>query len=321
MAKIIENAKNYTGNELDQIFIRPTFTGEDAKELGIRVMYNIPQNTTMNFFAKQSNIVKEFATGWQGGEASKKYQKTIEMKKVKAEVGYQAEDYFATVFEKITGRSDVSLQDLTGTDLAKAEEELFRDAIKEDIRVAMWVGDTAGTLSDYTTFDGFLKKAATYTDSKKYKLSATPTASNVLASFKAVWNAASDTLRAMKSKGNLRFYVTSDVYNALEEAYDGKDNSEAYRGLVDGRPVLKWRGIEVKEMHAESYLKTAQSAIVLTHRDNLVLAVNTNDMPSAGVRMWYNPDENENRQRAAFLASAEILDESLLVYASTTVSA
>lgn len=319
MSKIIENAKNYTGTELDQIFIRPTFTGEDAKELGIRVMYNIPQNTTMNFFAKQSNILKEFATGWQGGEASKKYQKTIEMKKVKAEVGYQAEDYFATVFEKITNRSDVSLQDLTGTDLAKAEEELFRDAIKEDLRCAMWAGDTDATLSDYNTFDGFLKKAATYTDSKKVKLSA-PTASNIIASFKAVWNAASETLRAMKSKGNLCFFVTSDVYNALEEAYDGKTNSVAYQEMVNGRAVLRWHGIEVKEIHAESVLKVAQSAILLSHKDNLVLAVNTTDMPSAGVRMWYNPDENENRQRAAFLASAEILDESLVVYSSTTVA-
>ena len=319
MSKIIENAKNYTGAELDQIFIRPTFTGEDAKELGIRVMYNIPQNTTMNFFAKQSNILKEFATGWQGGEASKKYQKTIEMKKVKAEVGYQAEDYFATVFEKITNRSDVSLQDLTGTDLAKAEEELFRNAIKEDLRCAMWAGDTDATLSDYNTFDGFLKKAATYTDSKKVKLSA-PTASNIIASFKAVWNAASETLRAMKSKGNLCFFVTSDVYNALEEAYDGKTNSVAYSEMINGRAVLRWHGIEVKEIHAESVLKVAQSAILLSHKDNLVLAVNTTDMPSAGVRMWYNPDENENRQRAAFLASAEILDESLVVYSSTTVA-
>lgn len=319
MSKIIENAKNYTGTELDQIFIRPTFTGEDAKELGIRVMHNIPQNTTMNFFAKQTNILKEFATGWQGGEASKKYQKTIEMKKMKAEVGYQAEDYFATIFEKITNRSDVSMQNLTGTDLAKAEEELFRDAIKEDLRCAMWAGDTDATLSGYNTFDGFLKKAATYTDSKKVKLSA-PTASNIIASFKSVWNAASETLRAMKSKGNLRFFVTSDVYNALEEAYDGKTNSVAYTEMVNGRSVLRWHGIEVKEIHAESVLKVSQSVILLTDKDNLVLAVNTTDMPSAGVRMWYNPDENENRQRAAFLASAEILDESLVVYASTTVA-
>lgn len=320
MAKIIENAKNYSGTEMDQIFIRPTFTGEDAKALGIRVMYNIPQNTTMNFFAKQSNILKEYATGWQGGEASKKYQKTIEMAKVKAEVGYQAEDYFATIFEKITNRSDVSLQDLTGTDLAKAEEELFREAIAEDLRSAMWVGDTAGTLSDYITFDGFLKKAATYTDSVKYKLTA-PTASNIISSFKAVWNAASETLRAMKSTGKLVFFVTSDVYNALEEAYDGKTNSVAYGEMVNGRSVLRWHGIEVKEMQADSRLKQKQSVILLAHKDNLVLAVNTSDMPSAGVRMWYNPDENENRQRAAFLASAEILDESLIVFASTAVSA
>lgn len=316
MAKIIENAKNYTGTELDQIFIRPTFTGEDAKALGIRVMYNIAQNTTMNFFAKQSNILKEFATGWQGGEASKKYQKTIEMAKVKAEVGYQAEDYFATVFEKITNRSDVSLQDLTGTDLAKAEEELFREAIAEDLRSAMWVGDVDGTLSDYTTFDGFLKKASTYTDSVKYKLTAL-TASNIIGSFKAVWNAASETLRAMKSTGKLVFFVTSDVYNALEEAYDGKTNSVAYGEMVNGRSVLRWHGIEVKEMQADSRLKVKQSVILLAHKDNLVLALNTRDMPSSGVRMWYNPDENENRQRAAFLASAEILDESLIVFAST----
>jgi hypothetical protein len=291
-------------------------TGEDAKALGIRVMYNIPQNTTMNFFAKQSNILKEFSTGWQGGEASKKYQKTIEMAKVKAEVGYQAEDYFATVFEKITNRSDVSLQDLTGTDLAKAEEELFREAIAEDLRSAMWVGDVDATLSDYNTFDGFLKKASTYTDSVKHKLTA-PTASNIIGSFKAVWNAASETLRAMKSTGKLVFFVTSDVYNALEEAYDGKTNSVAYGEMVNGRSVLRWHGIEVKEMLADSRLKVKQSVILLAHKDNLVLAVNTSDMPSAGVRMWYNPDENENRQRAAFLASAEILDESLIVFAST----
>lgn len=319
MAKIIENAKNYTGAEMDQVFIRPTFTGEDAKALGIRVMYNIPQNTTMNFFAKQSNILKEFATGWQGGEASKKYQKTIEMAKVKAEVGYQAEDYFATVYEKIVGRSDVSLQDLTGTDLAKAEEELFRDAIAEDLRSAMWVGDTAGTLSDYETFDGFIKKASTYTDSVKYKMSA-PTASNIISTLKAVWNAASPALRAMKSSGKLCFFVSNDVYNALEEAYDGKTNSVAYGEMVNGRSVLAWHGIEVKDMGIDGKLKSAVPTIILAHKDNLVLAVNTNDMPSAGVRMWYNPDENENRQRAAFLASAEILDESLIVYASTTVA-
>jgi len=33
------------------------------------------------------------------------------------------------------------------------------------------------------------------------------------------------------------------------------------------------------------------------------------------VRMWYNPDLMENRQRAIFMAGTEILDEELMVLA------
>lgn len=53
---------------------------------------------------------------------------------------------------------------------------------------------------------------------------------------------------------------------------------------------------------------------MLTDRLNLVLAVNTADMPGNEVRMWYNPDEMENRQRAVFMAGCAILDESLVTY-------
>ena len=52
---------------------------------------------------------------------------------------------------------------------------------------------------------------------------------------------------------------------------------------------------------------------ILTDRRNLVLAVNTADYPGSEVRMWYNPDEMENRQRAIFMAGCEILDETLVV--------
>ena len=54
---------------------------------------------------------------------------------------------------------------------------------------------------------------------------------------------------------------------------------------------------------------------MLTDRRNLVLAVNTADMPGNEVRMWYNPDEMENRQRAVFMAGSQILDGNLITYA------
>ena len=51
---------------------------------------------------------------------------------------------------------------------------------------------------------------------------------------------------------------------------------------------------------------------MLTDRRNLVLALNTADMPENEVRMWYNPDEMENRQRATFLAGTAIIDDNLV---------
>ena len=46
------------------------------------------------------------------------------------------------------------------------------------------------------------------------------------------------------------------------------------------------------------------------------MAVNTADYPGSEVRMWYNPDEMENRQRATFMVGCEVLDENLVVLAS-----
>ena len=46
-----------------------------------------------------------------------------------------------------------------------------------------------------------------------------------------------------------------------------------------------------------------------------MLAVNTSDFPVIEIRMWYNPDEMENRQRAVFMAGTQILDEALISFA------
>ena len=53
MAQLIENAKTYTGEELANIFLRPSFTGDSAAALGLRVLYNTPVNTTLNFLINQ----------------------------------------------------------------------------------------------------------------------------------------------------------------------------------------------------------------------------------------------------------------------------
>ena len=80
---LIESSKVYSGRELETIFFRPTFTGQSAQDLGIRVLYNMPMPTTIHLWSPASNVLKPYQTGWQGGESAVKEQKTIDMKKVK----------------------------------------------------------------------------------------------------------------------------------------------------------------------------------------------------------------------------------------------
>lgn len=87
---------------------------------------------------------------------------------------------------------------------------------------------------------------------------------------------------------------------------------------MNGRQTLAYHGIPVVDVRLGNYLPETsfhQSFCLLTDRRNLVLAVNTADFPGNEVRMWYNPDEMENRQRALFMAGCDVLDETLLAYA------
>jgi len=64
MAKI-ENPKSYTGRDLETIFFRPMLTGPDATSLGIKIMYNMPVPTTLQFWKRAGDILQKYtASGW-----------------------------------------------------------------------------------------------------------------------------------------------------------------------------------------------------------------------------------------------------------------
>ena len=323
---LIENPKTYTGRDLETIFFRPMFTGANAEELGIRVLYNMPVPTTIQLWSPQSTILKEYSGGWTGGDSANRMQKTIDMSKIKAEASFSAESYFQQVYELIVGRADVNLDDLTGTELEQAETEMFRKAIAENLRVLMWIGDK-GALK-YANINGFLTLAYTYADETGVPVvdvAEAPSKDNILDIFKRMWQSASPELKALKSEGHLAFYVTSDVCDAYEEYLDSCGSDGAYTDLLSGRRELTYHGIKIVDMGISQYMplpyNDQSTHCLLTDSRNLALAVNTADMPGSEVRMWYNPDEMENRQRATFLVGAEILDENLLVLARFEQSA
>ena len=313
----IESIKQYEGQVLDNIFFRPMLTGDNAEQMGIKVMYNVPAPTTLHFWRRNGDVLQKYTSrGWNGGNPADKYQKKIELHKVKAEMAYSAEDYFSTVYELITNRPDVNLDDLSGTELEEAETTLFRASIAESIRGTMWYGNVNRPGGSLNTFDGFLKKIFSqlyHTDGSHImgylKDKNSPEWAEAL--LKSLWDNASEHLKSLRSEGQLTFFVTSDVYNAYEECLDNVALEAAYLAKQTGRDALYYRGIPVVDVRLNSYHKNItdmpHSFAILTDRRNLALAVNTSDYPGTEVRMWYNPDEMENRQRAIFMAGCEYL--------------
>lgn len=329
MGKIISNPKNYTGNELETVFFRPLVSGPDALDLGIRMMYNMPVPTTLNFWKRGTDLLQKYTAGWNGAAAADKYQKVIELHKVKAEMGYAAEDYFSMVYERIVGRPEVNLGDLSGTELEEAETALFREAIAESVRATMWVGDT-GRASGFNTFDGFFKRLTEDSgdaaeDVKKVEMLPMTTAGNAEKLFKAVYAAAPAELRSMKADGHLVLLVTRDVAENYEESLLSGSLDSVRAAKINGIDRLSFRGIPVVDIQADAYLAAVgdqpASWAILTDSRNLAVAVNTADFPGSEVSMWYNPDQMENRQRATFMAGCDYLLPELIVASYSAVPA
>lgn len=326
MSQIVE-PKTYTGKDLETIFFRPMLSGADANELGIKIMYNMPVPTTLNFWRRANDILQKYTSGgWSGGPSPEKFQKTIELHKVKAETGYSASDYFTMVYELIANRADVNMDDLGGTELEEAETKLFKEAITESIRTTMWLGDTSRTTGRFNTFNGFLKQILEDDTANEPQIECTSisdtqynAADSGEAILKKVWDNASIVLKEFKSQGELVFFVTSDIYSKYEESLDSSTLEAAYLARQNGRESLSYRGIPVVDMQISGYLSTLDDMpstfVLLTDRRNLALAVNTADFPGTEVRMWYNPDEMENRQRAVFMAGCDYLLPELISFA------
>ena len=314
---IIENSKTYNVNEVENLFFRPSFCGKSAEELGIRILYNMPIPTKVPTFGLNYNILAEFSSGWQGGTAANFRETEIAMSKLKAENAYSAESYFNSVYELLTNSADVNLGDLSGTDLEKAETELFRRAIVESIYATMWFGDEEAEVSDLTSFTGFLRKIIDIVEVHDPNADVviekdTPTLA-VQEILHDVWMQANDELKGIASEGNLVYFVSSDIYDAYHFDLEEKGVACGIADAGNSRPALSFHGVPVVEISSSQYgINRALSFCILTDRRNLILALNTADSPEKEIKMWYNPDEMENRQRVVFRAGTTIADPNLV---------
>ena len=257
MSNIIVNPKNYTGHELDTIFFRPLLSGPSAESLGIRILYNMPMPTVVQMWDHSGNVLSPFdeASAWSGGTKTTHYQKTIPMSRVKAENAFSASDYFSTIFELITNRSDVNMEDLTGTELEVAETELFRRAIAESIRMNLWLGDKGGELeTGYTSFDGLLKiiNERVKNDNFYYAkgdLDSQLSSYTVQEIFDLMIRKASPRLKGLYNEGEVAFFVSPIIYSLYESFLDNNFGTAAYTDTQTGRRTLMYHGFPVIEIN------------------------------------------------------------------------
>lgn len=322
MSSIIVNPKTYTHHELENIFFRPMLTGKSAEELGIRVLYNMPMPTTLQMLDKSGNILSPLGNNpsWSGGTKSTLYQKTIPMSRVKAENAFSASDYFSTVFELISANSEVNMEDLTGTELEAAETEIFRKAIASSIAMGLWLGDKDNVYqSGYTSFDGVLKliyeRDSKVLNSKATDLTAQLDEVGIVELLDQIVEESGPRMRGLFAEGQTAFFVSPKVYHLYEKWLDENHATAAYADLQNGRQALMYHGFPLIEVNLEPAISSSSlphDFIIFTDKRNIVLAVNTADTPGAEVRMWYNPDQMENRQRAVFSIGVELLDDELV---------
>ncbi len=319
----IESTKSYTGSQLESIFFKPMFTGGSAAELGIKVLYNMPIPTTIGVWGGDSNILQNLSSaGWNGTQNVERKSKAIDMKCVKAEQGFSAADYYSMVYESMILRADTNFEDISGSELESAETDLFRASIAEAVRATMWIGDT--TRDDvFNTFDGLLKKIVERSEddlitTSSFTMGSASSPTYTATLFKTLWNAASLKLQGLKASGELAIFVTTDIYNHYELYLDSIGVDSSYVEQTTGRPKLMYHGMEVVDMQVSGYMDEFSTGDLagpyafITDRRNLVMAVNTADYPGSEIRMWYNPDEMQNRQRATFAVGCEIIDEELI---------
>lgn len=88
----------------------------------MRVLYNMPQPTHVQLWDGQRNILQKFTSaGWAGGKTATKYEKTVNLNRVKAELGFSAANYFSMVYEKVSSLVNTHMDDLSGTELEQAK--------------------------------------------------------------------------------------------------------------------------------------------------------------------------------------------------------
>lgn len=346
--EFITAGTEYNGKENEEILFRPRFSGK-AEDIGFRQIFTKnTDNVKLTFFGKLGKILMPYVKGFQGGGGAPIVQNKISLGEFKAETAYDKHDYFDIIQEQIVNNDGVAQNDITGTDVMNAEQRVFMEALQSDVYRNLWLGDTSkthtadGTYPDgtayltgaadkyYNQIDGIITqiraKAATNPSAAANEILLNEiTAGGIQANeaedvFKAMFRKAPKELQALKNAGLLRYYVTDSVLFKYLDDLEADGTEAARLQTINGMQVPTYMGIPIVPLNIDSYIANDFAAafpddlIILTTPNNMALVMNAAGS-WAETRMWFNADENENRQRTQFHMGAGYVLPELISFA------
>lgn len=334
MSKIIQYGSagsiSWEGQQNEEINFRPRFIGTLPTLLGITILFTVKSKITLHFLGNLSRVLMPYSKGFQGGKLADKLQKTFYLEEFKAETAFDKHDYKDMIFYEVANQGGLKQNDIEGTPILDAERKVFFDAVQSDVVSIFWLGDkakvhaTAGEYPDgtpyaagspdkyYNQIDGVLKNLKTdaspnpNSDEVQFVPMApmmAPDEADTL--FKNMYNLSKKVLRKLKDKGELRFYVTDKVLQNYEDTLKADNLESSRKARIEGVDRLTWNGIPILPLDIDEQLASDFNGVlspnwaILTTPKNLTLVLNTRSN-FAETKFWFNPDENENRQRTQF---------------------
>jgi hypothetical protein len=131
---------------------------------------------------------------------------------------------------------------------------------------------------------------------------------------------ATPELKTVKDKGLAKFYCTQSWLDNYRDTLESGSLESARTVMIEGVRKYMYDGVDMIVMPIDSHIEAdfattfPRDICILTTPQNLALVLN-----GAGdrgeTRLWFNPDENENRQRSQFEMAMDYILPELCVIA------
>ena len=251
---------------------------------------------------------------------------------------------FKPYMDKIKSYKD-QYEGYNGSDLGLFVAARIEEALNQTIFRAIWMGDTTiaqyggspavpglASSSDvkfFNYFDGILAqidKAITAGEitaqSLTFASTSATTPTEAYNAISKVWSAASPIVRADK---NATFYVSGDIFAALQLYYAGTQTGFSFNYLENGVPYINFLGHKVIDMSFVwdfNYIKYFKSARGGAYNPRQILFTVPSNIPCGTTSMsdlselesWYNQDSRTSKVAFGMNLDAKVLDESLVAY-------